>query len=115
MKTSNHAAFAAAALSCLFAAAVPTAASASEREPVQVRVSTKGLDLHTDAGRRALEKRIVRAAQAVCVPQGATLDMRLDAMRCFNEIRADGANKLVALAGRQDVRLASVPGPNAAN
>jgi UrcA family protein len=115
MKTSNHAAFAAVALSCLFAAAVPTAASAAEREPVQVRISTKGLDLHTDTGRRALESRIVRAAQAVCAPHGATLDMRLDAMRCVKEMRTDGANKLAALAGTQDVRLASLPGTNAAN
>jgi UrcA family protein len=106
MKTSHHAAIAAAALSCLFAA-VPSIAAAAERDPVQVKVSARGLDLHTEAGRRTLEARIVRAAHAACIPTGATLEMRLDAQRCFREMREDGTRQLAALTG-DDVRLAAL-------
>ena len=105
MKTSHHAAIAAAALSCLFAA-VPGAAIAAEREPVQVKVSAKGLDLRSESGRRSLQGRIVRAARAACIPNGATLEMRLDALRCVREIRDDGTRQLAARAG--DVRLAGL-------
>jgi UrcA family protein len=106
MKTSHHAAIAAAALSCLFAA-VPSIAAAAERDPVQVKVSARGLDLHTESGRRTFEARIVRAARAVCIPIGATLEMRLDALRCFREMRDDGTRQLAALSS-SDVRLAAL-------
>jgi UrcA family protein len=108
VKTSNHAAVAAVALSCLFAAAVPGAAFAEARDAVQVRVSTRGLDLHTKTGRHAFETRIVRAARAACIPNGATLGMRIDALRCLREMREDGTRQLAALAG-DDVRFASLP------
>lgn len=107
MKTSHHAAIAAAALSCLFAVVPGNAAPAAEREPVLVKVSAKGLDLHSEAGRRTFEARIVRAAHAACIPTGATLEMRLDAQRCFREMRDDGTRKLAALAG-DDVRFAAL-------
>ena len=88
MKTSHHAAIVA------------------EREPVQVKVSAKGLDLHSESGRRSLQGRIVRAAREACIPNGATLEMRLDALRCVREMRDDGTRQLAARAG--DVRLAGL-------
>ena len=109
MKIRNHAAVVAVASSCLFAFAVPNAASAAEREPVQARISTRGLDPRTDSGRRMLEMRIVSAARAICIPNGASLTMRLDALRCVNEMRADGTRKLAALAGDKAVQLAGLP------
>lgn len=103
MKTSTRVAAAALALSCLFAGA----ASATERERFTVRVSQSGLDLHTEAGRHALEARVRRVASSACVAPATMINARIEQKRCTDELLQDAARQ-VAMRIDRDTRLASL-------
>ncbi|MDD1452872.1 UrcA family protein [Sphingomonas sp. H160509] len=64
---------------CLFS----TGASASSgRDPVSVRVSRAGLDLTSDAGRTAFQRRLRSAIAGACQSHGVGLAALADAQQC---------------------------------
>jgi UrcA family protein len=90
---------------CLFS----TAASASSgREPVSVRVSRAGLDLTSDAGRTAFQRRLRSAIASACQPRSGGLDALADAQRCRKEMTADAGVKMAVLFGRSGTQIASI-------
>ena len=100
----TNAASVAIAAACLFS----TNASASPaREPVSVRVSGSGLDLTSDAGRRAFQRRVRSAITAACEPHDNGLDAFADARRCRDEMIADASGKMAAILARPGTQLAS--------
>jgi len=103
MKISTRVAAATLALSCLSAGA----ASAADRETFTVRVSQAGLDLHTEAGRRALEARVRRVAGWACLAPANVTDPRLEQKRCTDELLEDAARQ-VAMRLDGGTRLASL-------
>ncbi|MGA1797769.1 UrcA family protein [Sphingomonas sp. 4RDLI-65] len=90
---------------CLFS----TGASASSvREPVSMRVSRAGLDLTSDTGRTAFQRRLRSAIADACQPHSSGLDAFADAHRCRMEMTADAGVKMAALLGRSGTELASI-------
>lgn len=109
MKISYRAAAAALVLSCPLAGTVAIAAPIpAHREPVTIRVSHAGLDLHTAAGRQRFTARVRRAAGVACAPRGATVEMRIDSERCIDEMVADAAVQLAARTRTEGPQLASL-------
>ncbi len=110
MKTFTLVASAAIAVACL-SSAVPAVAvtrhSPIGRDLVEIRVSTRGLDLGRPADRRILDARIRRAADQACLARGAELSAQMDAARCRAEMIGDGASRVAALLQRRTVELAS--------
>lgn len=90
---------------CLFSA---DASASSVREPVSVRVSRAGLDLTSDAGRTAFQRRLRSAIASACQPRSGGLDAFADAHQCREEMTADARVKLAALLGREGTQLASI-------
>ncbi|MCS6986166.1 MAG: UrcA family protein [Sphingomonadaceae bacterium] len=111
------------ALACLVAAAVgPVPAAASDlrmnwhpRPALTVR--TADLDLTTAQGRATLDRRIHRAARAICTPTGLGLTPALEAQRmaCIDAtVRAARPARLAAIrdqAARSPAALASASRP----
>ncbi len=92
---------------CLFS----TGASASfGRDPVSVRVSRAGLDLTSDAGRTAFQRRLHSAITSACQSHGAGLAALADAQQCRKEMTADADLQMATLFGRNGMQLASLGG-----
>ena len=90
---------------CLFS----TGASASSgRDPISVRVSRAGLDLTSDAGRTAFQRRLRSAIVGACQSHGAGLAALADAQQCRKEMTADADVKMATLFGRNGMQLASI-------
>ena len=90
---------------CLFS----TVASASSgREPVSVRVSRAGLDLTSDVGRTAFQRRLHSAITSACQSHGAGLAALADAQQCRKEMTADADVKMATLFGHNGMQLASI-------
>ena len=105
MKLFISAASAAIVGACLFS----TVASASPaRAPVSVRVSRAGLDLTSDAGRTAFQRRLRTAIAGACAPHSGGLDAQADSRQCLLEMTADAEVKVAALLGRSGTQLASI-------
>ncbi len=90
---------------CLFSTA---ATASSARDPVSVRVSRAGLDLTSDAGRAALQRRLRSAIASACAPRSGGLDALADSQRCRKEMTADATVKMAAWFGRTGTQLASI-------
>ncbi|MES3152291.1 UrcA family protein [Sphingomonas faeni] len=90
---------------CLFS----TGASASSgREPVSVRVSRAGLDLTSDVGRTAFQRRLHSAITSACQSHGAGLAALADAQQCRKEMTADADLQMAKIFGRDGTQLASI-------
>jgi UrcA family protein len=98
----TNAAFAAIALACLSSAAPVLA----EDGPVQLNVSTRGLDLGTAAGLAELGRRVSVSARVAC---GGGLDLasQLAAKACRADLEHVGAEQIAQLASRRNVMVAS--------
>ncbi len=107
MKLFNSVASAAVLGACLFSA---SASASAVREPVSVRVSRVGLDLTSDAGRTAFQRRLRSAIANACEPRAAGLDSLADAYQCRKEMTADARAKMAAMFGRGGPQLASLGG-----
>lgn len=95
----------------LGACLVSASASASPvREPVSVRVSRAGLDLTSDAGRAAFQRRLRSAIASACQPRSGGLNAIADARQCRQEMDADAGVKMAAMLGRGGTQLASIGG-----
>ena len=92
---------------CLFSAG---ASANPAREPVSVRVSRAGLDLTSDAGRTAFQRRLRSAIASACQPRTGGLDALADSRQCRQEMTADASVKVAALFGRNGMQLASIAG-----
>ena len=92
---------------CLFSAG---ASASPAREPVSVRVSRAGLDLTSDAGRTAFQRRLRSAIASACQPRTGGLDALADSRQCRQEMTADASVKVAALFGRSGTQLASIGG-----
>ncbi|SFN71160.1 UrcA family protein [Sphingomonas sp. OK281] len=90
---------------CLFSAG---ASASSVREPVSVRVSRAGLDLTSDAGRTAFQRRLRSAIASACQSRAGGLAALADAHQCRAEMTADASVKMAALFGRTGTQLASI-------
>ncbi len=88
---------------------VSVGASASPvREPVSVHVSRAGLDLTSEAGRTAFQRRLRSAIDSACQPRAGGLDALADANQCRQEMTADARVKMAAMLGRSGTQLASI-------
>ena len=90
---------------CLFSAG---ASARSVRDPVSVRVSRAGLDLTSDAGRTAFQRRLHSAITSACQSHGAGLAALADAQQCRKEMTADADVKMATLFGSNGMQLASI-------
>ena len=90
---------------CLFSAG---ASASPVRDPVSVRVSRAGLDLTSDAGRTAFQRRLRSAIASACQSRTGGLEALADAHQCRKEMSADASGKLAALLGRDGTQLASI-------
>ncbi|MCB2065714.1 MAG: UrcA family protein [Erythrobacter sp.] len=91
----------AAAIAASAALAVP-AAAAEQGESVRVRYSD--LNLSTDQGQAALQRRLERAAEEVCGVDRNSSGMALpsrQARRCYNETVRNFEREVAALAAEQ--------------
>lgn len=90
------------------------AAHASGEEIVSVKVSTRGLDLSSDAGARTMLTRVTRAAREVCgpSPDNRLLDEVAPYRRCVTSTTdravAGLANRNVAAANARQYRSGGV-------
>lgn len=93
------------ALAAAFAPANPVFAQPGAAQ--SVAVSTAGLDLTTDWGRRALDLRVVHLASDVCgTPSPADARGRITFEQCRDQLRAGAADQariLLARAGQAEV------------
>ncbi|MES2421531.1 MAG: UrcA family protein [Pseudomonadota bacterium] len=105
MKLFNSVASAAILGACLFSASV---SASPVREPVSVRVSHAGLDLTSEAGRTAFQRRLRSAITSACQPHTGGLDALADANQCRQEMATDAGVKMAALLGRSGTQLASI-------
>jgi UrcA family protein len=96
-----------AALALLPSAAPAATASAAPA----VHVSYADLNLHSDAGIRALDRRLAQAARAVCADGSTDLSRQLAARRCIADtLAAATAERQRVVAGDAvQVALASRP------
>ena len=90
---------------CLFSAG---ASAGTLREPVSVRMSLTGLDLTSDAGRTAFQRRMRLAIASACQPRTGGLDAMADSRRCRAEMTTDASVKMATLFGRSGTQLASI-------
>ncbi|WP_426165497.1 UrcA family protein [Sandarakinorhabdus sp. DWP1-3-1] len=68
-----------------------------------IRIDTSNIDLGSETGRQALERRVERAVKAVCgAPVFGTLDEEAELRACREERRAAVAPQLRALLARAD-------------
>lgn len=84
--------------------------SSVSAEPVQLAVSTAGLDLSTERGVRTLDLRILHAASALCgTPSPADARGRIKVDECRTEARtaARAQRERILAAARGQVDLAS--------
>lgn len=95
-------------LLAMFAAitlSAPAIAAPAQFPDQQARVSTSGLDLRTDAGAKALELRILRAATELCgQPSSFDLLGYRKAQRCRDDAQS-------AAAAQRNARVASARSP----
>jgi len=105
MKLFNSVVSAAILGACLFSAG---ASASAVREPVSVRVSHRGLDLTSDAGRTAFQHRLQSAIASACQPRTNGLDALADARQCRQEMTDDARVKFAAILGRNGTQLASI-------
>lgn len=99
-------------LAASFAVLGFTSPVSAEPAPARAAVSTAGLDLTTEAGRHALDLRILHAASALCgTPSPADGRSRAVYEQCRAEARATGAAeraRAIALAqGNAPVKVAA--------
>jgi UrcA family protein len=92
-------ALAAIAFACLSSAALAD-------EPVQMRVSTRGLHLDNAAGLAALSRRIHISAMMAC-DGGIDLQSQIAARACRADLERVGAARIAELAAHHDVMVAS--------
>jgi UrcA family protein len=73
-----------------------TVALPAKAETMSVHVPYGDLDLSSEAGQRALDRRIDRAVVTICGSGAATLSYRPAHRRCVREARASAAPQVVA-------------------
>lgn len=107
MKTFYGVAAAAFALSCVSCLSSGVAA-AEQRDTFTIRVSPRGLDLTTEAGRAGFDARVRHAARWACTERGASLEAHQQAMRCTDELRQDARRQVAKRTEGGAQRLASL-------
>jgi UrcA family protein len=90
---------------CLFSAG---ASASPAREPVSVRVSRAGLDLTSDTGRTAFQRRLRSAISGACPSHAAGLAALADAQQCRKEMTADASVQMAKIFGSDGTQLASI-------
>ncbi|MEG3181480.1 UrcA family protein [Sphingomonas sp. LT1P40] len=75
----------------------PALAAPSDRIETRVAVSVRDLDLSTDAGQRAFDRRVVAAVSSVCGASAADLATRADVRNCRIAARAGVARRRAEL------------------
>ena len=76
----------------------------AQPKTVSVTVSFADLDLTTEAGRARLDRRILRAAAAVCSPRETILLLRADYNDCRKDAATDANTRLASLR-KGDMRV----------
>lgn len=87
-------------LSLALAGAAITPALAGAPEPARITIDTVGIDLATPAGQQMLDRRIVRAVQAVCGSAGPQTGTRVQSQAvraCIAKARAEAKQQVAAL------------------
>lgn len=93
----------------VLAAAALAAATPVVAQPVSVTVPHADLDLTREAGRKALETRVARAAQQVCGPLGSRSLSRLAAHRaCIADARASAQPQVELALNAANARRVAV-------
>jgi UrcA family protein len=86
-------------------AAAPAAAQA---EPASVTVAFADLDLGSEAGRASLDRRIRRAAAAVCSPPELGMHLRAGYYTCLKDAATDAGRRIASLRkGERRVQVAA--------
>nr|WP_276589095.1 MULTISPECIES: UrcA family protein [unclassified Sphingomonas] len=96
------------AAAAVFAMLCIAPAVAQTREPVQVHVSSAGLDLANPRDRTILGERIRIAADQACVSMATGLVRERDEQQCHAEMLRDGATQIAAIAARSGVEVAAI-------
>ena len=76
----------------------------AQSEPVSVTVSFADLDLTTEAGRTRLDRRIRRAAAAVCSPPEMGVHLRAVYDNCCKDAATDAITRMASLR-KGDMRV----------
>lgn len=90
---------------CLLSA--PASASPA-RETVSVRVSRAGLDLTSEGGRTAFNRRLRSAITTACQSNSSGINAIVDSRQCRDEMIADASAKIALLQTHDHTQLASI-------
>jgi UrcA family protein len=95
-----NAALAATACACLSSAALADG-------PVQMQVSTRGLQLNSAAGLAELGRRVHLAARAACEDGSRGVDAEIAMRACRTDLERVGAARIAELAAQRNVMVAT--------